>query len=57
MKMINLSMNAITEQDAEFLEKFLGQCSEELQIVLNHNSFDPKYKDKLKKKYKKNVQI
>lgn len=56
MKMINLSMNSLTfDHDAEYFEKYLTMIPEELQIVLIQNSLEAKYKDKLKKKFRKNI--
>ncbi|EAS01349.2 hypothetical protein TTHERM_00149590 (macronuclear) [Tetrahymena thermophila SB210] len=57
MKMLNLSLNSISEAESEQLEKFLSNITEDLQIVLYHNNFEGKYKEKLKKKYRKNIQI
>ncbi|EGR29911.1 leucine rich repeat protein [Ichthyophthirius multifiliis] len=57
VKMINLSLNYISEQDNDFLDKFLVNQNEEIQLVLLANNFEPKIKEKLKKKYKKNLQI
>ncbi|KAL4460921.1 hypothetical protein ABPG74_016393 [Tetrahymena malaccensis] len=57
MKMLNLSMNSISEAESEQLERYLANITEDLQIVLYHNNFEGKYKEKLKKKYRKNIQI
>lgn len=55
MRMINLSMNAINETEGEYIERYLSMTLEELQIILIHNAFEGKYKEKLKKKYRKNL--
>lgn len=58
MKMVNLSINSLAmEQDADHFEKYMATIPEELQIVLLHNNTENKYKEKLKKKFKKNIQM
>ena len=50
-------MNNIGDEDKENFEKLANFLPDEFQLVLAHNNFDSKTKDKLKKKLKKNILI
>ena len=52
-------MNSLgeNEKDKDMIEKLANQFSDEFQLVLVHNLFDTKVKEKLRKKLKKNIFI
>jgi len=53
--MLNLSINNFSDEDKDNFEKLANYLPDEFQLVLVHNNFDAKTKDRLRKKLKKNI--
>lgn len=55
MQMINLSVNKLTDDCKEALDKFMNQSHEKFQVIMTNNLFSDKFKEKAKKKLNKRV--
>ena len=57
LKIINLSFNSFGEGDKDHFDKFLNKQTDEFLLILTGNNFEHSTKQKLRKKYKKNLII
>lgn len=57
LKILNLSMNPFPEADKELCQDFITNLPEDFSLILLHNNFEQKTKEKMRSKFKKTVVI